>query len=130
MLRYNLSKDGYVTEIGYVTSYNVELTNEPFNMDSAFCYRFDFESKRWIYDPIIMIPQTITRYQGMLYLYRIGRLKELEAKVIEHGGEGGIAFFNSITWERDNPFVLGMAAMLDFTDEDIDNFFIEAAKIV
>lgn len=92
-------------------------------------YRYDFENETWIYDPIIMVPQSITRYQGMLYLYRIGRLKELEAKVIENDGEGEIAFYNSITWDRDNDFVVCMAAYLNMTSEDIDNFFTEAAKI-
>lgn len=78
----------------------------PFSIDEAINYRFDFESKTWIYDPIIMIPQSITRYQGMIYLYRIGKLKELEAKVIENAGEVEIAFYNSINWERYNDFVI------------------------
>ena len=53
MLKYNLNKEGYVTEIGYISSYDTELTNEPFDMDSAFCYKFDFEAKKWIYLPAI-----------------------------------------------------------------------------
>ena len=53
MLRYNLNKDGYVTEIGYIPSYDIVLTNEPFDMASAFYYRFDFEDMRWISMPDI-----------------------------------------------------------------------------
>lgn len=64
MLKYNLNKDGYVTEIGYIQSYEIELTNEPFDMNSAFCYRFDFETKRWIYLPdIAPVDKSINRVE-------------------------------------------------------------------
>ena len=128
---YTINKTtGRIDSVGIYPDAGIESNgSEPFTIYDAGNYRFDFETNTWIYDPIIMIPQSITRYQGMMYLYRIGRLKELEAKVVENDGEGEIAFYNSITWERGNPFVVGMAAFLSMTDADIDNFFIEAAKI-
>lgn len=121
---------GRIISCGISSSFgSLAKGNEPFTIYNAFDYRYDFLTETWVYDPIIPVPQSITRYQGMMHLYRIGRLKELETKVIELDGEGEIAFYNSINWERTNSFVIAMALLLSMTDSDIDNFFIEAAKI-
>lgn len=121
---------GRIVAIGLSAMYGDPADgNEPFTIYNCHDYRKDFETGEWFFDPIIPVPQSITRYQGMLYLYRIGRLAELKQKVTTLNGEGQVAFENSINWERYNPFVLGMASLLMFTEEDLDNFFIEAVKI-
>lgn len=128
-MKYYLGDNGDILAAGNIEQGIDFDGSEPFDITNFYDWKKDLLSNTWIYNPKIMIPQTITRYQGMMHLYRIGKLKELEAKVIENGGEGEIAFYNSITWELDNDFVVCMAAYLNMTSEDIDNFFIEAAKI-
>jgi len=51
-MRYNTRKidDRYdeISEIGYMPNYEFELTNEPFDMETAMYYRWDKDSRGWV----------------------------------------------------------------------------------
>lgn len=46
-LRYNIDKQGFITSIGYMSNYSIEITNEPFEMYNANDYRKDMETGEW-----------------------------------------------------------------------------------
>jgi len=38
----------YVCEIGYMTNYEFEVTDEPFDMSNVFLYRYDKNIEQWV----------------------------------------------------------------------------------
>ena len=50
-LRYNIDESGYIQEIGYISSYEIELNDEPFSLSDAHCWRKDIITCEWIYLP-------------------------------------------------------------------------------
>jgi len=93
-------------------------------------YRFDFETKTWVYDPIIMIPQEITKLQCVEQLRIDGKYNDLmTALKLDTTG------WDMIRWEavavlaRDSQMVAKLAGALGMTGEDVDTFFVNAAKI-
>jgi len=38
----------YVSEIGYMPNYEYELTDEPFDMETAMYWRWDKDSRGWV----------------------------------------------------------------------------------
>jgi len=51
-LRYNLKsvddRYDYVGEIGYMPNYTYEVTDEPFDMETAMYYRWDTNIEAWV----------------------------------------------------------------------------------
>jgi len=51
-LRYNTTpvddRYDYISEIGYFPNYEFELTDEPFDMDTAMYWRWDKDSRGWV----------------------------------------------------------------------------------
>jgi len=51
-LRYNLKYENdrynYISEIGYMPNYEFELTDEPFDMETAMYYRWDTNIEAWV----------------------------------------------------------------------------------
>jgi hypothetical protein len=130
MYRYVLHPNGRIYSIG-IQSVGIELTgDEPFTIDNAFDYLFDFETKTWIYDPIIMVPQEITKLQCVEQLRIDDKYDDLMAalKLDETG-------WDMIRWEaasilaRDSQMVAKLTGALGMTSDDVDTFFINASKI-
>jgi len=52
MVRYNTQPQNdrydYVSEIGYMPNYEFEVTDEPFNMETAMYWRYDKDSRGWV----------------------------------------------------------------------------------
>lgn len=52
MLRYNLAyqddRYDYVKEIGYMPNYEYEVTDEPFDMETAMYWRWDKNIGQWV----------------------------------------------------------------------------------
>jgi len=50
--RYNTQPENdrydYVSEIGYMPNYEFELTDEPFDMDTAMYFRWDKNIEAWV----------------------------------------------------------------------------------
>jgi len=51
-LRYNTTpvdeRYDYVSEVGYMPNYTYEVTDEPFNMETAMYYRWDTNIEAWV----------------------------------------------------------------------------------
>ena len=51
-MRYNLKyrdeRYDYVSEIGYMPNYEYEVTDEPFDMETAYLYRYDKSVGQWV----------------------------------------------------------------------------------
>lgn len=130
-LKYNLDSNGKISEIGYVSNYSTTITTEPFGLNTAFDYRFDFENKTWIYDPIMIVTQSISKLQCVAYLLEIGRYAELMAIIdADTTGVSQILFDAAAVLDRDSNMVNQIAAALGFSSEDTDDFFVEASKIL
>lgn len=94
-------------------------------------YRFDFETKTWIYDPIIMIPQQISKLQCVKRLLDTNRYNDLMSALdADTTGVSRILFDAASMLSRDSNMVNQLATALGFSNEDTDAFFVEAEKII
>ena len=75
------------------------------------------------------VPKSISKLQGLLYLYNIGRLAELEAIIKAIDGIHELAYNASHQWDRDSTMIKYMASQMQMTDAEIDDLFINAAQI-
>jgi hypothetical protein len=77
------------------------------------------------------VPATITNGQGKLQLLALGIYAQVEA-MIEQSGDAEKIYWNDWdTWRRDSAIINRLAPIIweENTDELLDQFFIEAAKI-
>jgi hypothetical protein len=76
------------------------------------------------------IPFSITPAQGRMMLLQMGLLTRVK-EAVEYSGDDALGIFweYALSWDRDNINIAAMAAMLDMTEQQTDNFFIEAKKI-
>ena len=73
---------------------------------------------------------TITKRQAMLQLDEIGLYDDLIEFINQSENKKlKIEFEYSSSFERDSPVIIGMAQQFSLTDEQVDNLFIEAAKL-
>jgi len=80
------------------------------------------------------IPLQITRAQGKAILVKSGLYASVEQYInsIEDDSQkliANIAFNDTVYWQRDSPFLIGVAAALSLDDEMLDQLFIDADKI-
>jgi hypothetical protein len=77
------------------------------------------------------VPATITNGQGKLQLLALGIYNQVEAMIMQAGDEEKIYWSDWDTWRRDSPIINRLAPLIwqDDTETQLDNFFIEAAKI-
>lgn len=104
----------------------------PFSsIDQSVDYRFDFETNTWIYDPVIMIPQEITKLQCVKLLLDTNRYNDLMSALdADTTGVSRILFDAASTLSIDSNMVNQLATALGFSNEDTDAFFVEAEKII
>lgn len=74
------------------------------------------------------IPQMLTPRQCKLQLLALGLLDEVEA-IIATDRALKIWFDESLDFQRSNAFIIAVALQLGMSEEDMDNFFIEASKL-
>jgi hypothetical protein len=74
-------------------------------------------------------PQSITPRQAKLALYGAGLLDEVEAMVAQADRAVQIHYHESVTWLRNDPVLIGLAAQLGMTAEQLDKLFIQAATL-
>jgi hypothetical protein len=76
------------------------------------------------------IPFSITPAQGRLMLLQMGLLAAVKEAVKNSTNEALTIFWEyALSWDRDNIHIAAMAAMLEMSEDQTDNFFIEAKKI-
>lgn len=86
-----------------------------------------------------IVPSTISPRQGMIQLERMGKLNIVETTVYnfgtitgdeQAGKEAVITWEKATAWERNDATVLFIANLLNWTESMIDDFFVNASKIV
>lgn len=83
--------------------------------------------------PPPQVPQSVTMRQGRLALLNIGKLADVDAAINAmpepQKSQSRIEWEYSNTLDRDNPLVISLGPALGLSPQDIDNLFIEAAKL-
>lgn len=79
-------------------------------------------------DPNI-VPQVVTRRQALLALLAAGKLDAVGLLIQNAPRAVQIAWEAAGTFERANPLIEALAPTLGLSPVDIDNLFIEAAKL-
>ena len=76
------------------------------------------------------IPFSITPAQGRMMLLQMGLLTMVKEAVENSTNEALTIFWEyALSWDRDNIHIAAMAALLEMSEDQTDNFFIEAKKI-
>jgi hypothetical protein len=79
---------------------------------------------------ISAIPFSITPAQGRMMLSQMGLLSQVRLLIESSTNEALLIFWEyALSWERDSIHVQTMAGMLDMSEEQTDDFFINAKKI-
>ena len=79
---------------------------------------------------ISLIPFSITPAQGRMMLLQMGLLAAVK-EAVEYSGDEALSIFweYALSWDRDNIHIAAMAGLLEMSEYQTDNFFIDAAKI-
>ena len=75
------------------------------------------------------VPQVVTRRQALLALLAAGKLDAVDLTIKNAPRAVQIAWEAAGTFERTNPLIEALAPTLGLSPVDIDNLFIEAAKL-
>ena len=75
-----------------------------------------------------VVPQTITKLQAMKLLKLMDKWTLVKAE-LEKNEDMNDEWLLSNELNRSYPFVLDMATLLDFSETELDQFFIEASKL-
>ena len=78
---------------------------------------------------ISAIPYSISQLQGKLQLINMGLFDQVHTLVNEGGLQTQIYWNTATNWERDSPILNRLAPEIGMSQEDLDNFFIEASKL-
>ena len=80
--------------------------------------------------PVEDVPFSITPTQGRMMLLQMGLLGRVKEAVEKSTNESLLIFWEyALSWDRDNIYIAAMAAMLDMSEDQTDDFFIEAKKL-
>lgn len=79
-------------------------------------------------EPVVIIPNSITKLQAKLQLLEIGLLDEVEA-LIEQDRKAKLYWIDSQNFLRTDEILLGMATALGLNDAQLDDLFVKASKL-
>jgi len=80
--------------------------------------------------PVEEVPFSITPAQGRMMLLKLGLLTRVKEAVKNSTNEALSIFWEyALSWDRDNIHIAAMATMLEMTEDETDDFFIDAKKI-
>lgn len=82
-----------------------------------------------ITEPVIPVPQVVSRAQFILALLQIDLLDEVEAAIAQADRATQINYNERLEFERSFPLIATMAAVLGRTDAEIDAVFVLAATL-
>ena len=74
-------------------------------------------------------PYEITQLQGKLQLSAMGLFDTIEEVVEKAGPPTKIYWQTASTWRRTSPILLGLSKKIGMSENALDHFFINAAKI-
>lgn len=96
---------------------------------------WDPEAKNWNVVEVVPekdVPEKVTRFQAKAVLLQAGYLETLEQFVNSDQAPAMVklAYNEALHFERQSEFVASLAPILGLTDDQIDDLFIAAAKIL
>lgn len=76
------------------------------------------------------VPSTITPTQGRIQLKRLGLLAQVNT-MVENATDEALQIYweYALSWDRYNSYIIDLANLLGMSEEDLDNFFIQASQI-
>jgi len=77
----------------------------------------------------VIVPASVTMRQARLQLLAIGKLAEVDTAVATMGQDAQIAWDYSSVVERNHALIAPMQALLGYTEAQMDELFIAAAKL-
>lgn len=80
-------------------------------------------------DPVVGVPDFITPRQARLMLLSMGMLGSVEEMISTQDEATKISWEYSTEFRRENPLLASLAKNIGMTEEQIDNFFIEASRL-
>jgi hypothetical protein len=77
-----------------------------------------------------LVPFSISKLQAMIQLNRMG-IKDAIIGVVSSSNDPDVQLYfdHAVTWERFSPIIVKFAPSIGKSDDDLDNFFIQAEKI-
>ena len=124
--------DQFPTRAASVAPVNISLNESPGEL------RANWTGYEWvelpyaapvITEPVILVPQVVSRAQFILALLQIDLLDEVEAAIEQADRAAQINYNERLEFERNFPLIATMAAVLGKTDADIDALFVLAATL-
>jgi hypothetical protein len=112
---------------GYVMV-NVDQNNHP-QIGSAYDPATGGFTPPYVPPAPIVVPGSVTPRQVRLILLQQGLLDQIEAMIAEQDRATQITWQFASEFRRDDPLLAQLAATLGLTDEQVDNFFIAAARL-
>lgn len=115
-----------------ITPTNTSTTDTPGEL------RANFTGYEWvdlpyaapvITEPVIQVPQIVSRAQFILALLQIDLLDEVEAAIAAADRATQINYEERLEFERSFPLIATMAAVLGKTDAEVDALFVLAATL-
>lgn len=79
--------------------------------------------------PVPAIPATVSMRQARLQLLATNHLATVDAAVAAMGAAAGIEWEYATEVRRNNPLVVGIKQLLQWDDTQLDEYFVEAAKL-
>ena len=94
----------------------------------------DADASLWRWDgqgiiAIVPVPEVVSPRQVRLLLLSQGLLSQVEAMIAQQDEATRITWQYAEEFRRDNPLLNGLAANLGLSNEQIDQFFIQAAAL-
>lgn len=136
MHTYNLygwyAADQFPTRAASVAPVNISLNESPGEL------RANWTGYEWvelpyaapvITEPVILVPQVVSRAQFILALLQIDLLDEVEAAIAAADRATQINYEERLEFERSFPLIATMAAVLGKTDAEVDALFVLAATL-
>ena len=124
--------DQFPTRAASVAPVNISLNESPGEL------RANWTGYEWvelpyaapvITEPVILVPQVVSRTQFILALLQIDLLDEVEAAIAAADRATQINYEERLEFERSFPLIATMAAVLGKTDAEVDALFVLAATL-
>jgi len=80
-------------------------------------------------EPVIAIPQIISRFQAKAQLHNDGLLILVESMIAESGALVKLAWADAQDFNRQSPTLKAIGLQLNLSDEQLDTLFISASQI-
>ena len=121
--------DQFPTRAASVAPVNISLNESPGEL------RANWTGYEWvelpyaapvITEPVILVPQVVSRAQFILALLQIDLLDEVEAAIAAADRATQINYEERLEFERSFPLIATMAAVLGKTDAEVDALFVLA----